>query len=47
MKNLGVEITNHHYQQFVEGRSTVSLSGRYLVEGEMPRQRPIFSPPGR
>ncbi|EDW9823456.1 3-phosphoshikimate 1-carboxyvinyltransferase [Salmonella enterica] len=35
MKTFGVEITNHHYQQFVvKGGQQYHSSGRYLVEGD-------------
>ncbi len=34
MKTFGVEIANHHYQQFVvKGGQSITL-GRYLVEGD-------------
>ncbi|SQJ25344.1 3-phosphoshikimate 1-carboxyvinyltransferase [Salmonella enterica subsp. enterica] len=35
MKTFGVEITNHHYQQFVvKGGQQYHSPGRYLVEGD-------------
>ncbi len=47
MKTFGVEIANHHYQQFVVKGGQQYHSPVAIWSRAMPRQRPIFSPLGR